>query len=160
MSNQGLVQESIRATTGTELDYNGDWSALFDQDGIPEGDWNGRLLTWINQTIDGTFDDLPRAMQEFAEFQGYFNWSSMGAITLASAAESLAGTEQAALALDFTDNRFAGSTGHYGSAYIRNNSDAEAFLGDETDGLVIDFMDDRFVADDGHYGSAFIRESN
>jgi hypothetical protein len=45
MSNQGNVQQSIRDQTGTELDYNGDWSALFDQAGIGSGDniYAGRI---------------------------------------------------------------------------------------------------------------------
>lgn len=43
-TNQGARQQSVRDVTGTALDYNGDFSALFDQAGIPAGDWNGRML--------------------------------------------------------------------------------------------------------------------
>lgn len=82
MSNQGLVQQSVRDSTGTALNYNGDWHALFDAGGIAAGSFNGRLLAWINTTLGTSYPDLPGAMQAFAVDQGYTNWSSMGTITL------------------------------------------------------------------------------
>jgi hypothetical protein len=78
MTNQGARQQSVRDVTGTALDYNGDWHALFDLAGIPAGDFNGRLLAWINGRLGVTYPDLPGAMQAFAESQGAYNWSSMG----------------------------------------------------------------------------------
>lgn len=78
MSQQGARQASVRAVTGTTLDYNGDWSALFDLYAIPQGDWNGRMLAWINAALAKSYTNLPDAMQAFAQDQGAYNWSSLG----------------------------------------------------------------------------------
>lgn len=77
-TNQGLQQESVRAVTGTALSYNGDWMALFDAAGIPEGSYNGRLHQWCNLRTGTDWPSLPAAMQAFAESQGYQSWSAMG----------------------------------------------------------------------------------
>ena len=82
MTNQGGVQAAVRALTKTALDYNGDWSALFDADGIPIGDWNGRLLNWMNLKLETSYTSLPAAMQAFAVAQGFNNWSSMNTFSL------------------------------------------------------------------------------
>lgn len=82
MSNQGGVQAAIRAQTGTALPYNGDWHALFDQDGIADGPFNGRLLQWINVYLGTSYASLPQAMQAFAVDQGFNNWSSMSTLVL------------------------------------------------------------------------------
>lgn len=82
MSQQSARQASVRARTATEYDYNADWSALFDIDGIPAGDWNGRLLAWLNvQLAPDVYDSLPAAQTAFAEANGAPNWSSLGAFT-------------------------------------------------------------------------------
>ena len=73
-----------------------------------------------------------------------------------SGAATLAGTEPRVLVLDFTDNAFA-PTGHYGSAYIRNDSGAEILAGAEPEILVLDFTDATFAADTSQYGSAYWR---
>lgn len=80
--NDAAKQETVRASTGTTLDYNGDWSALFDAAGIASGDWNGRLLNWINGQLSSSYTNVPGAMQAYAESQGATNWSSMGAFTI------------------------------------------------------------------------------
>jgi len=82
MSNQGGVQQAIRDQTGTALDYNGDWSALFDQDGIAAGDWNGRLLAWINSTLGTSYTEINGAMQAFAVDQGFTSWGAMNTVVL------------------------------------------------------------------------------
>lgn len=82
MSNQGGIQAALRLSTGKAIDYNGDWHAQFDLDGIPAGDFNGRMLQWINQTLGTSYADLPGAMQAFAVDQGFSNWSSMDTLTL------------------------------------------------------------------------------
>lgn len=51
MSNQGLRQQSVRTSTGTAFTYEGDWHALFDAAAIPAGDYNGRLLAWLNTKL-------------------------------------------------------------------------------------------------------------
>lgn len=78
MSQQGLQQASVRAVTGTAGTYEGDWHALFDLDSIPVGDFDARLLAWINYYLGAAYTNLPEAMQAFATAQGAFNWSSMG----------------------------------------------------------------------------------
>lgn len=85
MSNQSLRQASVRAVTGTTYDYNGDWSALFDDAGLADGDWNGRLIGWINQQIGSDYADVNGAMQAFAEHEGVFDWDSLGTFTATEA---------------------------------------------------------------------------
>lgn len=78
MTNQELQLASVREVTGTAYGWPGDWHALFDLAGIPQGDFNGRLLAWINDYLSTSYAGLPEAMQAFAVDQGYINWSSMG----------------------------------------------------------------------------------
>ena len=91
MSNQSGVQAAVRAITGTTLDYNGDWSALFDADGIAAGDWNGRMLAWINQTLGTSYSGLPGAMNAFAVDQGFSSWSAMNTFELFAPGDLFAG---------------------------------------------------------------------
>lgn len=102
MSNQGLLQQSIRDYTSTALDLNGDWLALFANDGVTTGTFNERMLTWINSILGASYTSLPDAQQAFAVNQGYSNWTTMAAIVLSGAADLLSG-ETAGLAIDFTD---------------------------------------------------------
>lgn len=83
-TNQGLRQDSVRAVTGTALDYNGDWMALFDQASIPAGDFNGRLLQWINKKLSTSYVDIDSAMQAFAVNQGAPDWDSLGTFNAAT----------------------------------------------------------------------------
>jgi hypothetical protein len=80
-------QETVRAATGTALDWNSDWSALFDAAGIPAGQWNGRMLAWINGELGTSYPDLPGAMNAFAAFHGFDNWTSMGDFSILPAGE-------------------------------------------------------------------------
>lgn len=41
-TNDGARQASVRSVTGTALDHNGDWQALFDQAGVGRGRWAAR----------------------------------------------------------------------------------------------------------------------
>lgn len=82
MSNQSGVQAAIRASTGTAYDYNSDWSALFNASGISAGDWNGRMLAWINNSLGTSYASLPVAQQAYAVSQGFVNWSAMNTLTL------------------------------------------------------------------------------
>ena len=91
MNNQGGVQQAVRDSTGTALDYNGDWSALFDADGIATGPWSGRMLAWINATLSASYVNVNEAMQAFAVSQGFNNWSSMNTVTLGPGAEGPGG---------------------------------------------------------------------
>lgn len=42
----GELQRAVRAVTGTKGSYEGDWHAYFDMQGIPAGQFNGRMLTY------------------------------------------------------------------------------------------------------------------
>lgn len=80
-ANDALKQASVRGATGTTLDYNGDWSALFTADGIAAGDWNGRLLSWINLKLTASHTNVNEAMHAYAVSKGANNWSSLGTFT-------------------------------------------------------------------------------
>lgn len=74
-------QAAVRAYTGTSLDYNGDWEALFDLNGIsPEGGFNGRFLAWINLALGTSYTELNGAMAAYAAMAGATNWSSMSTV--------------------------------------------------------------------------------
>jgi hypothetical protein len=82
MSQQGYRQASVRAVTGTANSYEGDWHALFTVNSIPEGDYDGRLLAWINLKLSpAVFTEINSAMQAYATAQGAANWQSMGTFT-------------------------------------------------------------------------------
>lgn len=78
MSNQSLKQQTVRSFTGTTSTYEGDWHALFDAQDIQPGDFNGRLLAWINDTMDATFTNLPSAQAAFAIENGAPSWNELG----------------------------------------------------------------------------------
>lgn len=87
-TNDGLRQASVRAATGTARDYNGDWSALFDQAAIPAGPWNGRLLAWINAQLGTSYAEINGAMNAFAVSQGAPSWSALGTFTIGGGGSS------------------------------------------------------------------------
>jgi hypothetical protein len=89
-TNQGGVQEAVRAVSGTAKDYNSDWHALFDAKGIANGPFNGRMLAWINSVLSASYADLPGAMQAFAVNQGFNNWSSMNTFSIGPSVPSSA----------------------------------------------------------------------
>lgn len=66
MSNQSARQASVRAVTGTAFTYEGDWHALFTASGIPDGDFNGRFLQWLNARIPEPKTNLVDAMASYA----------------------------------------------------------------------------------------------
>ena len=78
MSNQSLKQASIRAVTSTALTYAGDWHALFDAEGLDDGDFNGRLLDYINLKLAATYTELNGAMSAFAVANGADTWDGLG----------------------------------------------------------------------------------
>jgi hypothetical protein len=77
-TNDGLRQASVRAVTGTTLDYDGDWHALFTAAGIAAGTYDERMLAWINSNLSTSYTSLPQAMQALAVANGAYNFSSMG----------------------------------------------------------------------------------
>jgi len=82
MTQQGLRQASARELSGfaTETNYNEDLTRLFDAQGVPAGTFNERQLRWINGSMAASYTNLNEAMQAYAESQGAYNWSSMGAL--------------------------------------------------------------------------------
>jgi hypothetical protein len=81
---QELRHASVRAITGTTLDYNGDWSALFDKYNIPLSDWNGRLLMYLNYYMGTSYNALPQAQNAFAValgISGVNRWDEIGTFT-------------------------------------------------------------------------------
>lgn len=91
MTQQGYRQFSARAITGMAETYDGDWHALFDMDNIPAGDFNGRMLAWINDELDEDFTNIADALQAFAEEFDAYNFSSLGLFDFAPAPAAGAG---------------------------------------------------------------------
>lgn len=83
MSNQSGIHAAVRTQHSQRFGYGEDWSALFDQDSIPQGDWNGRMINWINFKLGSNYTSLVAAQQAFAENQGFNNWASMNTIVFA-----------------------------------------------------------------------------
>lgn len=84
MSNTSGVQAACReyaeATVGDPV---ANWHAVFDKDGTPAGDFNGRMLAWINFKLGTTYSDLAGAQHAFAVDQGFNNWASMNTVVFA-----------------------------------------------------------------------------
>lgn len=49
---------------------------------IADGPFNQRMLDWINVELTTSYENLPRAMQAFAEDRGAFNWDSLDDLDL------------------------------------------------------------------------------
>lgn len=77
MSNQSRRQQSVRELTGTALDHNGDWHALFDQDNIAPGTFNEHMIAWLNAQTGETFTGLPAAQMAYAKSLGAMNWDAL-----------------------------------------------------------------------------------
>lgn len=78
MAQQGVRLGVLEAASAARLGYNGAWHDRFTIAGIPPGDFNGRLLSWINLRYTQTFTNLPGAMAYMASVNGATNFSSMG----------------------------------------------------------------------------------
>lgn len=81
-TNQEGVHATVRALTGTSRSYNEDWHALFDADGIAVGNFDSRMLAWINATLSTSYTNLNEAMQAFAVNQGFSSWSSINSFSV------------------------------------------------------------------------------
>lgn len=82
MSNQSAKQASLRAATGKELTYEGDFHAYWDSVSVPTGPFNGRLLQWINTILSASYTEVNGAMQAYAESRGAPNWEGLGDLIL------------------------------------------------------------------------------
>lgn len=97
MSQQGDRQATVRAITGTAYTYEGDWHALFTLDGIAAGDFDGRLLAWINGQLSTAYTELNGAMYAFAIAKtttGALNWSELGAFSHGGGGSPVLGDSQ------------------------------------------------------------------
>lgn len=81
MSQQSLMQASVRAVTSTTLTYEGDWHALWDSLEIPAGQFNERLLAYINDQLDTSYTELNGAMAAFAAANGATTFQAIGTFT-------------------------------------------------------------------------------
>ena len=81
-SNQSDRQATVRAVTGTAYPYEGDWHALFTLQSIADGDFNGRLLAWINTQLSTSYTELNSALYAFAASQGAKSWNELGTFTI------------------------------------------------------------------------------
>ena len=73
---------SVRAITGTNGDYAGDWHALFNLQGIPDGEFSGRMIAWINAKLGTSYTGINAAMYAFAASKGAASWGEMGIFAL------------------------------------------------------------------------------
>lgn len=80
-TNQEGRHEGARAISGTALDYNGDFIAMFEAHGITTGTFNERFLLWLNYQLGASYTSLPQAMQEYAVAIGFSNWDAVNTIT-------------------------------------------------------------------------------
>lgn len=81
MTNQSDKQASVRTVTGTTLNYEGDWHALWDITGVPVGPFNQRMLSWINSQLGASYTEINGAMAAFAIANGVSTWDQLGTFT-------------------------------------------------------------------------------
>jgi hypothetical protein len=110
-SNQEGRHAAVRAITSTARDHNADWSALFDQENIPSGDWNGRFLNWINGRLSTSFTNLPGAMAAYAVAKGFRTWNDVNTIDGAAMSYVRPADWLTMPVLGSTDEKFVGLYG-------------------------------------------------
>lgn len=75
---QGLRQASVRAVSGTTLNYEGDWHAMWDLQGIAVGPFNQRMLLYINEKLGTSYTELNGAMAALAASESADNFQALG----------------------------------------------------------------------------------
>ena len=80
-TNQEARQAAIRAVTSTTGTHNEDWLALFTARSAPAGEYNERMLSYINTKLSTSYTNINDAMQALADNQSDDNFSSMGTFT-------------------------------------------------------------------------------
>lgn len=81
MTNQESKQSAIRGITGTTLDYNGDWMALFTYESIGAGEFNGRFIAWLQTATSSASTDINDLKQLYASQNGFNNWEAVNTIS-------------------------------------------------------------------------------
>ena len=180
---QGDIQASANLATGLNLDYNGALHALFDLAGIAKGDFNGRLLAWINFQLGATYTEINGAMAALAAANGSANFAGMVSPFAnqipnpwdAGAAVGAPGTLPTGWAsipiglstsvvrlgqingLNYIDIRFYGTTtGQYGSMRLTPNTGIPFVSGENSFGAVnMSFIDSTNIANISDYGIEF-----
>lgn len=79
MTQQGDLQESIRAVTGTTLDFNGDLMTLFEANNGGGTTFDEMALRYF-RGLTGA-QTVSEAMNRFARNNDAYNWSSLGSVT-------------------------------------------------------------------------------
>ena len=80
-TNQAARQAAIRAVTSTTGTHDEDWIALFTARSAPAGQFNERMLAYINTKLSTSYTNINDAMQALAANQSADNFSSMGTFT-------------------------------------------------------------------------------
>jgi hypothetical protein len=80
-TNQEARQVSIRAVTSTTGAHNEDWLALFTARSAPAGEFNERMLSYINTLLSTSHTNINDAKQALATNQSADNFGSMGTFT-------------------------------------------------------------------------------
>ena len=78
---QEARQISIRAVTSTTGTHDEDWLALFTARSAPAGEYNERMLSYINTLLSTAYTNINDAKQALAANQSADNFSSMGTFT-------------------------------------------------------------------------------
>ncbi len=81
MSQQSLRQASVRTVTGTTGTYEEDWHALFTSLAIADGDFNGRMLQYINTYLTTSYTEINGAMAALAANQSVDSFQALGTFT-------------------------------------------------------------------------------
>ena len=69
-TNQEARQASIRGVTSTTGTHNEDWLALFTTRSAPAGEYNERMLSYINTLLSTSHTNINEAMAGFAKSNG------------------------------------------------------------------------------------------
>lgn len=64
------------------LGYNGVWHLYWDEQSVASGNFNERMLAWLNARLSASYTNLPQAQQAYAESKSANNWDSLGDLGL------------------------------------------------------------------------------
>jgi hypothetical protein len=78
-TNQGLRVASIIAnyTFTNENTHDGYYMQAFTEEGFTDGDFNGRMIAWLQARNSSTDDDINNLKQLDAERLGFDNWNAI-----------------------------------------------------------------------------------
>ena len=79
-TNQEGRHESFRAISGTSGNYNSDWLAAINADGITTSNINSAIIEWLQQRIPSTKTNINELQQEYAKSIGFNSWNDINMI--------------------------------------------------------------------------------